>query len=263
MQKNTGKKVVTGLFIAMAVFTVFMIVMTFVNSKKIKESRTINPDEVNLVQLETIKGNIPDDALVAIITTDYGQIRAQLYPEYAPETVANFRRLSDSGYYDGTFVYKIQKDIYLAGGCKYNDGSLPDGYNKDDECIEPEISKDLWPFKGSFMSCGFTRTSFWEGKQIIYSGSRYMVAGSIEYTDEIKNELLEGKQNTKIEEAFIEYGGIPNASQQMTIFAQTYEGFDVLDKLLSLESDAETYKPVQDIEIIKTEVCTYKESLEK
>ena len=90
-----------------------------------------------------------------------------------------------------------------------------------------------------------------------------MVAGSIEYTDEIKNELLEGKQNTKIEEAFIEYGGIPNASQQMTIFAQTYEGFDVLDKLLSLESDAETYKPVQDIEIIKTEVCTYKESLEK
>jgi len=263
MQKNMAKRVVTGLFIAMVVFTAIMIVMTFVNSKRLKQKHTINPDEVNLVQLETLKGNIPDDALVAIITTELGEIRAQLYPEYAPEAVANFRKLSDSGYYDGTFVYEIQKDVYLSGGCKYNVGSLPDGYNKDDECIEPEIDKDLWPFKGSFMSCGFARTSFWEGRQIIYSGSRYMIAGSIEFTDEIKSEMLEGKENTKIEDTFIEYGGVPNASQQMTIFAQTYEGFDVLDKLLSLEADEETLQPVSDVEIIKTEVCTYKESLEK
>lgn len=258
-----SKRIITGLFIAMLVFTAISITATIINSKKIKESKTIDPDKVTLVQLETLNGNIADDAEVAIITTGLGDIRAELYTQYAPKTVANFKALAEKGYYDGTYIYEIQNGIYLAGGSPYNDGTLYDGYDKKSESIEQEISKDLWPFKGSLMSCGLTKTSFWAGSRIIYGGSRFMAAGSIEFTDDIKNELLDGKENTKIEEAFIQYGGIPNASQQMTIFAQTYEGFDVLDELLSIKSDEETYRPSEEIEIQKVEICTYKESLEK
>ena len=76
-QKNnsiTFKGVITGLFIAMAVFTVAMITVTIVKMNKAKNELNINPDEVNLVQLETIKGNIADDALVAIVETDIGEM---------------------------------------------------------------------------------------------------------------------------------------------------------------------------------------------
>ena len=87
-----------------------------------------------------------------------------------------------------------------------------------------------------------------------------MVAGSIEFTDEIKTELLEGKENTHIEDAFIEYGGLPNASQQMTIFAQAYDGFDVLENIMKLESDEETFRPFDEFKIEEIKICTYKEA---
>ena len=115
-QKNnsiTFKGVITGLFIAMAVFTVAMITVTIVKMNKAKNELNINPDEVNLVQLETIKGNIADDALVAIVETDIGEIRAELYPQYAPNTVANFKKLADSEYYNGTFIYEIKKEMEM------------------------------------------------------------------------------------------------------------------------------------------------------
>lgn len=262
MAKDTHRKIINGIFIAMSVFTVALIVLTIKNYYDQKKRMTIDPEKVNLVQLDTINKKIADDAPVAIIKTDIGEIRAELYPQYAPETVANFKRLADSGYYDGTFVYEIKEGTFFSGGCMYNDGSLPDGFNKDEECIGPEISIDLWPFKGSFMSVGMTRGTFWRG-DIIYSGSRYMVAGSVEFTEELKKEMLEGRDNTKIQDAFINNGGLPGAAQQMTVFAQTYEGFDVIDAIMQKDSDKKTLKPAADIEILKTEVCTYKESLEK
>ncbi|MDD6826756.1 MAG: peptidylprolyl isomerase [Oscillospiraceae bacterium] len=267
-QKNnsiTFKSVITGLFIAMAVFTVAMITVTIVKMNKAKNELNINPDEVNLVQLETIKGNIADDALVAIVETDIGEIRAELYPQYAPNTVANFKKLADSEYYNGTFIYEIKKEMYTSGGSLFNDGGLPDGYDEETEKIEPEFSNDLWPFKGCFMSCGLTRGSFWSNMPVIYSGSRFMIAGTIDFNEEIKEELYEGKENlnTVIEDAFVEYGGLPNASRQMTVFAQTYEGMDVLEKILNSEASEENLRPVEDIEIKKITVCTYKESLEK
>ena len=155
--------------------------------------------------------------------------------------------------------------MYTSGGSLFNDGGLPDGYDEETEKIEPEFSNDLWPFKGCFMSCGLTRGSFWSNMPVIYSGSRFMIAGTIDFNEEIKEELYEGKENlnTVIEDAFVEYGGLPNASRQMTVFAQTYEGMDVLEKILNSEASEENLRPVEDIEIKKITVCTYKESLEK
>ncbi len=256
------KKVVTFLFAAMLVFTGISVVRT-VSSSEAKNKMKINPDEVSLIQLDTINGKIDDDAEVAIIKTSLGEIRAELYTEYAPKTTARFKELAEGGYYDGTYIYEVQKDLFFSGGSPYNDGNLKEGYNKDDERIDPEIDKNLWPFKGSFMSCGLTKTSFLTGMRTVFGGSRFMVAGSIEFTDEIRKELKGDKTNTKIEDAFIEYGGMPNLSQQMTIFAQTYDGLNVIDEIMSLKSDEKTKKPFEDITIDKVEVCTYKESFEK
>ncbi|MBE6841550.1 MAG: peptidylprolyl isomerase [Ruminococcus sp.] len=254
------KKFLKIAFYGMLVLTVITIMMTIVAAYDQKNTIRIDPDDVVLVQLDTIKGNIDPDAEVAVIKTSLGEIKAELYTEYAPKTVARFKELAESGYYNGTYVYEVQKDMFFSGGSPYSDGSLEDGYDEESEKIEQELHQNIWPFKGAFMSCGLTRNSFFTGEQIVYGGSRFMVAGSIEFTDEIKTELLEGKENTHIEDAFIEYGGLPNASQQMTIFAQAYDGFDVLENIMKLESDEETFRPFDEFKIEEIKICTYKEA---
>lgn len=254
------KKAVQYLFYAMVVFTVLSIIVTIVGFSEDKKKISIDPEKVTLIQLDTIKGNIDPDAEVAVIKTSLGEIKAELYTEHAPNTVARFKELAQSGYYNGSYIYEIQQDVYFSGGSPYSDGSLEDGYDEESEKISQELHQDLWPLKGSFMSCGLVKTSFFTGKQTIFGGSRFSVAGSIEFTDEIKEELLSGKENTKIEDAFIEYGGVPNASQQMTVFAQTYDGFDVLEEIMKLPSDEETYRPHEEFMIEEIMICTYKEA---
>ena len=60
-------------------------------------------------------------------------------------------------------------------------------------------------------------------------------------------------------EAFIEKGGVPNFSQQMTVIGQVYEGMDVVEKLASLDSENDgNYKvPKDDIMIISVKIGTY------
>ena len=268
-----AKKIVKFLFVAGIVMSILLIFMYFAGKSASRNQTEINPETVNLIQLDTINMNIDDSADVAVITTDAGEIMAELYAQYAPKTVAKFKELADSGYYDGTYIYQICKSVdeesgkesklYFSGGSPFNDGTLKEGYNKDDEKIDQEFNQDLWPFKGSFLSCGLSRSSFFTSTKITFGGSRFMVAGSVEFTDDMKKELLDGKDNTKIEDAFIEYGGIPNASQQMTIFAQTFYGFDTIDKILDMKSNEDNLRPFEDIKIQKVEVRRFSDVKDK
>ena len=47
---------------------------------------------------------------------NFGTIKFELYPEYAPETVANFIALSNRGFYDGLTFHRIVKDFMIQGG---------------------------------------------------------------------------------------------------------------------------------------------------
>ena len=93
-------------------------------------------------------------------------------------------------------------------------------------------------------------------------GSRFLVVNSMEFTDEIKDELMElFKENTSLSEAFIEHGGIPNYAQRMTIFAQTYEGLDIIDTITAQDIDTDNEnRPTQDIIIETIEITTYAEA---
>ena len=275
MNQN-AKRFMGAVFAAMAVFTVSMIVTTVINIQKHKKEMMLTGDEC-FYQNETLEGNIADDALIAVISTDHGDIAAELYPQYAPEAVANFRELADSGYYNDTFVYSVQKGITAGFGSKFNDGSLPDGYDKSVETVDPEITKDLWPLKGALLSAGLTHGTLWSGQET-YSGSRFIIPGSIDFEDEdTKKELesilkAEPQDNTVSAEdlasfekskelinMFCKYGGTPNVSQQITVFGQTFDGWDVLDSILSEPSDENTLIPVAEIEITGVKVMTYAE----
>ena len=59
----------------------------------------------------------PKDLPIATIKVkDYGTILAELYPQYAPNTVNNFISLANNGFYDGITFHRIVKDFVIQGG---------------------------------------------------------------------------------------------------------------------------------------------------
>ena len=53
----------------------------------------------------------------AIIETDKGNIEITLFPEEAPNTVANFEKLANSGFYDGLTFHRVIPNFVIQGGC--------------------------------------------------------------------------------------------------------------------------------------------------
>lgn len=231
-----------------------------------KDSSYIDMKNLELVQKETPDDNAP----VAIIKTSLGDIKAVLYPEYAPLAVESFTNLSESGYYDNTYVFQSEPGVYFGAGSIEKNGNLGDKYDEAAEGIEQELHQNLWSFKGALCSMATgTEKGFFKklsGNAKTLNGSRFAVLNSVEFTDEFKEELLEtNKDDTTIADAFIELGGVPNLSQQITVFGQTYEGFDVIEELTSLEVEEdsdETKIPVEDIMIETIDISTYGEEKE-
>ena len=52
----------------------------------------------------------------ATFETDRGTIVAELYEQDAPKTVANFEKLANDGYYDGTAFHRVIDDFVVQGG---------------------------------------------------------------------------------------------------------------------------------------------------
>ena len=248
------------LFAALIVFGA----LTFLTSMLFKQPQSdedlkVDLENMELVQLNILEGKVDEKAPQAIITTSFGEMRAVLFPEYAPETVDYFVELAQSGHYDGTYVFNIQPDVYWAGGSVDKHGALEEGYDKEKETLPIEYHDNLWPLKGALCSYGQPKKSLFGGSTL-YGGSRFVAVNSIDFTEEEKTQLLAvNEEDTRIADAFIKYGGIPNFTRQMTVFAQVYEGLDIIDKICSEETgtEAEENIPVSDIIIDKIEIINY------
>ena len=55
--------------------------------------------------------------MVVIEMENGDKIKIELYPEIAPETVANFEKLVKSGFYDGLTFHRVIKGFMIQGGC--------------------------------------------------------------------------------------------------------------------------------------------------
>jgi peptidyl-prolyl cis-trans isomerase B (cyclophilin B) len=53
---------------------------------------------------------------VAVIKTAYGEMVVEFWPDVAPKTVENFKKLAKSGFYDGTAFHRIIKGFMIQGG---------------------------------------------------------------------------------------------------------------------------------------------------
>lgn len=244
------------------IFTLIMGIMAFLvmlNSNIRANNNSyivVDPETMELVQLEGPKEGDP----IAIVDTTLGEFRFVLYPQYSPNAVKNFTDLANSGYYNGTYVFNSDSGAYSAIGSPNKNGTVND---KSHELVSRELHENLWPFKGAV--CAMTTTvdkgvkEFLFGGGTYYNGSRLALVNTIEFDEQMKADLREVSESKELAEAFIEKGGIPNFSQQMTVIGQTYEGMEVIEQLASLETENQgAYKiPKDDIMIISVEIDEY------
>ncbi|MGV6860225.1 MAG: peptidylprolyl isomerase [Putridiphycobacter sp.] len=69
----------------------------------------------------------------AIIHTEKGVMKADLYANETPKTVENFVTLSKKGFYDGLTFHRVIPDFVIQGGCPDGTGMGGPGYTIDCE----------------------------------------------------------------------------------------------------------------------------------
>ena len=75
---------------------------------------------------------------VATITMKGGkQIKIELYPDVAPNTVNNFISLANGGFYDGLIFHRVIRGFMIQGGCPQGKGTGGPGY-----CIAGEFKQN-------------------------------------------------------------------------------------------------------------------------
>jgi peptidyl-prolyl cis-trans isomerase B (cyclophilin B) len=60
---------------------------------------------------------MPTPAENAIIKTSYGDMTLSFWPDVAPKTVENFKKLAREGFYNGTAFHRVIKGFMIQGGC--------------------------------------------------------------------------------------------------------------------------------------------------
>jgi peptidyl-prolyl cis-trans isomerase B (cyclophilin B) len=75
------------------------------------------------------------------MTTNHGDVVLELFDEDAPETVGNFRRLAEDGFYDGLIFHRVIPDFMIQGGCPQGTGTGGPGYTFKDEINEHKVVK--------------------------------------------------------------------------------------------------------------------------
>ena len=77
----------------------------------------------------------------ALIKTNKGDIKLDLYSDKAPLTVANFVNLAKRGYYDNLNFHRVIDDFMIQGGCPLGTGTGGPGYQFKDE-FHPDLKHD-------------------------------------------------------------------------------------------------------------------------
>ena len=110
--------------------------------KKILTSLLILCSLFLLSGCESSEQDITENPIVTMEIEDYGTIKIELYPEYAPNTVANFVNLIEDGFYDGLTFHRLVPGFVLQGGDPDGNGTGGPGYTIDGEFKANGYSKN-------------------------------------------------------------------------------------------------------------------------
>ncbi|MCA8831561.1 peptidylprolyl isomerase [Hymenobacter pini] len=158
---------------------------------------------------------------VVTISTPQGDIRLVLFDE-TPLHKANFLKLAQSGFYNGTTFHRIIPGFMVQGGdanSKDDDPNNDGAGQADEQRIPAEIRPDLTHKRGAVAAA---RTPDFVNPQRQSSASQFYIV-----------------QNPQ---------GTPHLNGQYTVFGQVISGQDVVDKIVQ-QPTAERNRPVTDIKM--------------
>ena len=138
---------------------------------------------------------------ITITMEDGGVIRAELYPEVAPNTVKNFISLAGKGYYDGLIFHRVIKGFMIQGGCPNGNGMGGPGYS----------------IKGEFSQNGFQN--------------------DLKHTAGVLSMARSMMPNSAGSQFFIMHKDAPHLDGQYAAFGKVVAGMEVVDKIASVRTD--------------------------
>ncbi|MEE1009965.1 MAG: peptidylprolyl isomerase [Agathobacter sp.] len=158
---------------------------------------------------------------IVTITMENGDVmKAELYPEIAPNTVNNFISLINKNYYDGIIFHRVIRGFMLQGGDPQGTGTGGPGYE----------------IKGEFSSNGFENNL--KHTPGVLSMARTMVPDSA------------GSQ------FFIMHQAAPHLDGEYAAFGKIIEGMDVVNKIAEMPTDYMD-RPLEDQVMKKVTVDTF------
>ena len=80
-------------------------------------------------------------------------MKAELYPEIAPNTVNNFISLINKGFYDGLIFHRVIRGFMIQGGCPNGNGMGGPGYAIKGEFAQNGFQNDLAHDPGVLVQC--------------------------------------------------------------------------------------------------------------
>lgn len=171
---------------------------------------------------------------IAVIQTNMGDIKIRLFPEVAPNTIENFKKLATEGFYDGLRFDRIEADFLIQ--MRIIEEHLPEKSIRDNH-LEIEIHEDYRHFTGSV---GLAKNS--EGKG---GNSFYIICNEgiePDYLDMVSMVGEEVGYPPKVIKAYKAFGGIPRLDYNYTIFGQVFYGMDTVFEInkLPIVRDSET-----------------------
>ena len=169
-------------------------------------------------QKKTLKVEHP---IVTMEIENYGTVKMELYPEMAPNTVRNFIKLINEGYYNGLTFHRVEESL-IQGGDKEGDGSGATEYTIEGEFPENGHKENTLSFTEGTL--GLARQDY-----SIY----YYYFGDPSY-------LTQG-YNTGCAQFFITAQDCSqNFDGYYTAFGKVTEGLDVVKGLTEIETTTET-----------------------
>ncbi len=175
-----------------------------------------------------------------LIETNYGNMVVKLYNE-TPLHRDNFVKLVREGFYDGLLFHRVINNFMIQGGdpnskdapagVQLGDGNL--GYT-----IPAEFNPALFHKKGALAAARMGDNV--NPKKESSSCQFYLVQGQV-WNDQVLNMFRQqyGKNITEEQaEVYKTVGGTPHLDGDYTVFGETVEGIEVIDKIAAVKTGA-------------------------
>lgn len=122
-------------------------------------TKSTNGNTKSATNAEVKRGVKPvADAEVAVIETDFGPIKLELYSNIAPKHVARFKELAKEGYYNGIAFHRINASVIQAGDANSKEGARP-SIGKEGDSGKPNVEAEFSDLPYEVGTLGAARTT--------------------------------------------------------------------------------------------------------